>query len=74
MFAAPWHDAFFTPSEIVFTACHVLFLTPSAGYILFQISRYAQGAVRNSLKLLYIVTILSLYYVTFAFDPRVAIF
>jgi hypothetical protein len=74
MFSAPWHDAFFTPNEIVFIACHVLFLALCAGYVLFQVNRYLQGSSRNGPKLLYIATILSLYYATFSFDPRVAIF
>lgn len=63
-----------TVGVVLHTACHVLFLGVCAGYALFQVSQWRKGLPRNGAKLLYIATVLSLYYVTFAIHPRIAAF
>jgi hypothetical protein len=61
-------------AAFVFEACHVLFLASCSAYVLFQLNRYRQGRVLNGAKLLYMATVLGLYYVTFALDPYIASF
>ena len=76
MVYAPWDPT--KPKSVVestvFTACHAVFLTITVAYIGFQVAQWRKGAVRNGPKLVYMATVLSLYYLTFAFDPRVAAF
>ena len=63
-----------TLGAILYTACHVAFLGICAAYALFQVMQWRRGITRNGPKLVYIATILSLYYVTFALHPRLAAF
>lgn len=76
MLAAPWDpsQAKSAGASALFTTCHAVFLTISVAYAAFQLSQWRKGVVRNGPKLVYITTILSLYYLTFAWDPRVAAF
>jgi hypothetical protein len=63
-----------TLGSIVHTTCHAAFLAVSAAYIAYQVNQWRKGIARNGPKLLYVATILSLYYVTFSFHPRIAAF
>lgn len=85
MLSAPWFpdvEYFFMKTEVgtttlgglIHKACHVGFLTVCAGYIIFQVSQWRKGIVRNGPKLLYMVTVLSLYYLSFSLHPRIAAF
>jgi hypothetical protein len=65
------HD---TVGSLVNTSCHALFLTVCAAYVGYQISQWRKGVARNGPKLLYIATVIGLYYVTFALHPRLAAF
>jgi hypothetical protein len=63
-----------TLGTILYTACHVTFLGMCAAYALFQFQQWRKGVARNGPKLVYVATVLSLYYVTFALHPRIAAF
>src|SRR5260221_2778332 len=63
-----------TLGSILYTACHLAFFAICAAYALFQVVQWRKGVTRNGPKLIYIATILSLYYVTFALHPRLAAF
>ena len=54
--------------------CHAAFLAMCVAYALFQVRQWRKGIERNGPKLVYMATILSLYYVTFALHPRIATF
>lgn len=76
MYAAPW-DPETAASPIyrsLFTACHALFLTACIGYTGFQVLQWKKGVARNGPKLLYLATVIGLYYLTFACHPRLAAF
>lgn len=77
MQASPWPGsvAEHAPAAIrtaVFTATHAVFLGACAAYALYQVVQWRKGRVRNGTKLLYIGTVIALYYLTFAFDPVLA--
>lgn len=76
MFVAPWDAAkqASASSSAIFAACHAVFLTLVVAYVGFQVVQWRKGVVRNGPKLVYMATILPLYYATFAFNPRVAAF
>jgi hypothetical protein len=63
-----------TLGSILHAACHVGFLVSVACYVLFQVTQWRKGLARNGPKLVYLATIVTLYYVTFAFHPRIATF
>ena len=63
-----------TVGSILYTFCHVAFFAICAAYALFQFAQWRKGVARNGPKLIYVATILSLYYVTFALHPRLAAF
>lgn len=63
-----------TVGSILYTFCHVAFFAVCAAYALFQLAQWRKGVPRNGPKLIYMATILSLYYVTFAVHPRLAAF
>jgi hypothetical protein len=59
---------------VLYTACHAVFLTLVLAYSAFQLVQWRRGRVRNGPKLAYMATVLPLYYLTFATDPRIAAF
>lgn len=80
MITAPWSDpaqagtGVSLASEFVFDACHVIFIAATIAYVYHQIQLWRRGETLNGPKLLYIATIVPLYYLTFAIDPRFAAF
>ena len=79
MVLAPWGDTissglFASVRPLLFNVCHAVFIVSVAGYVAFQLMQWRKGVVRNGPKLVYIATIASLYYLTFAWDPRIAAF
>ena len=88
MFSAPWFvDADGKPLRLMQVAvgtttlgsllhvvCHVGFIVSVLAYVAFQIHQWRKGVSRNGPKLLYLGTIVALYYMTFAFHPRIAAF
>ncbi len=85
MLAAPWFpdiEYFFmrtslgptTLGTLVHSACQVGFFAVCAAYAVFQVSQWRKGITRDGPKLLYMVTVLSLYYLAFAVHPRLAAF
>ncbi len=76
LIAAPWDpsNAGSALWRSVFDVSRALFVTACLGYAIFQASQWRRGLVRNGPKLLYITTVLSLYYVTFTCHPRIAAF
>ncbi|HEY6880317.1 MAG TPA: hypothetical protein VI299_19975 [Polyangiales bacterium] len=74
MTQAPW-DGTATPLQAaLYTTCHAVFLTLVLAYGAYQIVQWQKGRTRNGPKLAYMATVLALYYVTFACDPRLAAF
>lgn len=63
-----------TLGSLLHTGCHVGFLVSVTAYVLFQVIQWRKGIARNGPKLVYLATIVTLYYVTFAFHPRIATF
>lgn len=61
-------------AHAVFNASHLLFVAVCLAYVAYQVAQWRKGVVRNGPKLLYIGTIITLYYLTFAIDPRIAFF
>lgn len=80
MVTAPWSDpahagtGISLTSEYVFDACHVIFIAATIGYLYHQVQLWRRGEVLNGPKLLYMATIIPLYYLTFAIDSRFAAF
>jgi hypothetical protein len=88
MVVAPWYtDADGDPLRVMHTAigsttlgailnmaCRVAFFIVCAAYVAFQVNQWRKGHARNGTKLLYVATVISLYYLTFAIDPRIASF
>ena len=80
MVTAPWSDpqqagtGISLASTFVFDTCHVVFLAASVAYVVHQVQLWRRGEVLNGPKLLYIATVVPLYYLTFALDPRLAAF
>lgn len=70
----PWGTLKDYSPPYLFELCHAAFVTLSIGYVAFQVSKWRRGQVRNGPKLLYVATILPLYYFTFACHPRLAAF
>ncbi|MFT3723919.1 MAG: hypothetical protein QM773_10060 [Hyphomonadaceae bacterium] len=80
MMTAPWSDpqhagtGVSLASTFVFNTCHVVFLAATAAYLFHQVQLWRRGDTLNGPKLLYIATIVPLYYLTFSLDPRLAAF
>ena len=88
MLTAPWYVDFdgkpygvlktaigsTTLGAVLHTGCEVAFFALAAAYALFQVSQWRRGLARNGTKLVYVATILGLYFLTFALDPRIAAF
>jgi hypothetical protein len=88
MHAAPWYLDFdgkpyrlmqvavgsTTVGGLLHLACKVAFFAACAAYAAFQFNQWRKGLTRNGSKLLYVGTVLGLYYLTFALDPRIAMF
>ncbi len=88
MLAAPWYVDFDgkpftflsgvlggrTYGEWLHAGCNVVLLAMCVAYAFFQVDQWRKGKVRNGPKLLYIGTLVALYFVTFAVDERVAVF
>ncbi len=80
MITAPWSDpqhartGVSLASSFAFNTCHVVFLAATAAYLIHQVRLWRRGEVLNGPKLLYIATVVPLYYLTFSFDPRLAAF
>jgi hypothetical protein len=63
-----------TVGAVLNAICKVAFLLVCVAYASFQVNQWRKGIARNGSKLLYVATVLGLYYLTFAVDPRIAIF
>jgi hypothetical protein len=63
-----------TSGAVLNGACHVAFFATCLVYIAFQVSQYQKGIARNGPKLLYLATIMPLWYLSFAVHPLVAAF
>ncbi len=80
MLTAPWSTperagtGISLTSEIVFDICHVVFIASTIAYVIHQVQLWRKGETLNGPKLLYIATVVPLYYLTFAIDPRFAAF
>ncbi len=80
MITAPWSNpaqagtGISLASIYVFDACHIIVIAATIAYVYHQIQLWRRGEVLNGPKLLYIATIVPLYYLTFAIDPRFAAF
>ena len=88
MLAAPWYLDFdgkpyrlmqlalgpTTVGALIHWLCKASFVVVCAAYAGFQIRQWRRGLPRNGSKLLYEATVLGLYYLTFAVDPRIAVF
>ncbi|MDB4976645.1 MAG: putative rane protein [Myxococcaceae bacterium] len=61
-------------SGLLFGAAHAAFLASFLGYAGYQLVRASRGETLNGSKLMYIATVSLLYYLTFAFHPRLAAF
>jgi hypothetical protein len=77
-YVAMWQqpaDTLPTPLQTaIYTSCHAVFLTLAIAFAAYQLAQWRAGRVRNGPKLAYMATVLGLYYLTFACDPRVAVF
>lgn len=76
---SPWENRASTGtwqqlSSLIFSASHALFLTAVGAYVIHQVVSWRRGASLSAPKLLYVGTVVSLYYLTFACDARVAAF
>jgi len=88
MLAAPWFVDFdgrpyrlmhlalgpTTVGGVLYAGCKAAFVLVCLGYAAFQIRQWQRGLPRNGSKLVYMATVLGLYYLTFAVDPRIATF
>jgi hypothetical protein len=80
MITAPWSNpaqagtGISLASIYVFDACHIIVIAATIAYVYHQIQLWRRGETLNGPKLLYIATIVPLYYLTFAIDPRFAAF
>ncbi|HXU83298.1 MAG TPA: hypothetical protein VN914_18020 [Polyangia bacterium] len=63
-----------TVGAVLHTACNIGFFVVCAAYAAFQIGQWRKGHARNGSKLVYEATVLGLYFLTFAVDPRLATF
>jgi len=63
-----------TVGAVLHAACKVAFGLVCLAYAGFQLNQWRKGVARNGTKLVYVATVLSLYYLTFALDPRIALF
>jgi hypothetical protein len=61
-----------TSGAILHASCHVAFVCVCVAYVSFQLVRWRAGLPRNGPKLLYLATVIPLYYVAFAIHPLVA--
>ena len=55
-------------------ACHVLFLVVCLAYAGFQAREWRRGSARNGPKLVYLATVIPIYYLAFALNPLLAAF
>jgi hypothetical protein len=88
MLTAPWYKDFddkplpgtqvpifgTTSGALLHAACHVAFVCACVAYVAFQVTRRRAGATRNGPKLVYIATVVPLYYAAFAIHPLLASF
>lgn len=80
MLTAPWSTpqtagtGIALTSQLMFDLCHAVFIGSTIAYIYHQVQLWRKGEVLNGPKLLYIATVVPLYYLTFAIDPRFAAF
>jgi hypothetical protein len=88
MLTAPWYVDFdgrpfaFLTSTVaghtlgwfLHTACNVALVLLSACYAAFQFLRWRRGIARNGPKLVYVATVVLLYFLTFGLNPLVAAF
>ncbi len=63
-----------TLGSLAYMACHVLFATVCVAYAAFQWRQWRRGVTRNGPKLVYLATVIPIYYLTFALNPLLAAF
>jgi hypothetical protein len=63
-----------TLGNILNAACHVLFIGICIAYAGFQVREWSRGVARNGPKLLYLATVIPIYYLAFTFNPLLAAF
>lgn len=63
-----------TLGNILHAICHAGFIGVCVGYTGYQILQWRRGIDRNGPKLLYLATVIPLYYLAFTFNPLLAAF
>lgn len=63
-----------TLGHLAHAACHVLFIGACALYAGFQLRQWRRGTARNGPKLVYLGTVIPIYYLAFALNPLLAAF
>lgn len=63
-----------TVGHVAHAACHVLFIAACASYAGFQVREWRRGSARNGPKLVYLATVIPIYYLAFALNPLLAAF
>jgi hypothetical protein len=63
-----------TLGNLLHATCHALFIGVCVAYIGFQILQWRRGVGRNGPKLLYLASVIPIYYLAFTFNPLLAAF
>ena len=63
-----------TLGHLAHTACHVVFITICVAYGAFQLREWSRGVNRNGPKLVYLATVIPIYYLAFTLNPLLAAF
>lgn len=63
-----------TLGEVAYRLCHVLFAVACLAYVAYQVRQSRRGHARNGPKLLYLGTVIPIYYLAFALNPLLAAF
>jgi hypothetical protein len=63
-----------TLGHVAHAACHVLFVATCVAYAGFQVRQWNRGLARNGPKLVYLATVIPIYYLAFTLNPLLAAF
>jgi hypothetical protein len=63
-----------TLGHVAHLACHVLFIAVCLAYAGFQLRQWSRGVARNGPKLVYLATVIPIYYLAFTLNPLLAAF
>jgi hypothetical protein len=63
-----------TLGHVAHVACHALFIAVCLAYAAFQVREWSRGVARNGPKLMYLATVIPIYYLAFTLNPLLAAF